>query len=91
MAQKVMKVGVRKANGYLYFVDKQGDVSRAPMARGGVKKGRPEKVGRPASRRRRATCILLTSRVTSPAPRWPAADKTLFSLFFSSFSQSLYS
>ena len=46
MAQKVMKVGVRKANGYLYFVDKQGDVSRAPMARGGVKKGRPEKVGK---------------------------------------------
>ncbi len=34
MAEKVAKVGVRKEGGYLYFVDKQGDVSRARMARG---------------------------------------------------------
>ncbi len=32
--QKVARVGVRKEKGYLYFVDKQGDVSRAKMARG---------------------------------------------------------
>jgi hypothetical protein len=51
MAQKVAKVGVRKAAGYLYFVDKQGDISRAPMARGGVKKGRPEKVGKAGVRK----------------------------------------
>ena len=35
MAEKVAKVGVKKADGYLYFVDKAGDVSRAKMARGG--------------------------------------------------------
>lgn len=34
MAEKVAKAGVKKENGYLYFVDKQGDVSRAKMARG---------------------------------------------------------
>ena len=34
MAEKVAKVGVKKENGYLYFVDKQGDISRAKMARG---------------------------------------------------------
>lgn len=39
MAEKVEKVGVKKEGGYLYFVDKQGDVSRAKMARGGRKKG----------------------------------------------------
>ncbi|MBR9677112.1 hypothetical protein GOV04_03155 [Candidatus Woesearchaeota archaeon] len=39
MAEKVAKVGVKKEGGYLYFVDKQGDVSRAVMARGGRKKG----------------------------------------------------
>ena len=39
MAQKVEKVGVKKAKGYLYFLDKQGNVSRAKMARGGRKKG----------------------------------------------------
>ena len=34
MAEKVAKVGVKKEGGYLYFVDKAGDVSRAKMARG---------------------------------------------------------
>jgi hypothetical protein len=40
MAEKVAKVGVKKAVGYLYFVDKNGDVSRAKMSRGGRKKGK---------------------------------------------------
>lgn len=34
MAEKVAKVGVEKESGYLYFVDKDGDVSRAKMKRG---------------------------------------------------------
>lgn len=38
MAEKVCKCGVKKQDGYLYFVDKQGDVSRAKMVRGGKKK-----------------------------------------------------
>lgn len=38
MAEKVAKVGVRKEKGWLYFVDKKGDVSRAKMARAGRKK-----------------------------------------------------
>ena len=39
MAEKVAKVGVKKEEGYLYFVDKQGDISRAKMAKG-RKKGK---------------------------------------------------
>ncbi len=38
MAEKVAKVGVKKAGGWLYFVDRQGDISRAKMSRGGRKK-----------------------------------------------------
>jgi len=38
MAEKVEKVGVKKEKGYLYFVDKKGNVSRAKMVRGGSKK-----------------------------------------------------
>lgn len=38
MAQKVAKVGVKKQAGWLYFVDKRGDISRAKMVRGGRKK-----------------------------------------------------
>ncbi len=44
MAQKVTKAGVKRQNGYLYFIDKAGDVSRAKMARGKKKGGKPEKV-----------------------------------------------
>lgn len=48
MAEKVAKVGVKKVGGYLYFVDKAGDVSRAKMARGRKKGkgGHPEKVAK---------------------------------------------
>ena len=44
MAEKIEKVGVKRQDGYLYFIDKQGDVSRAKMARGGKKGGKIEKV-----------------------------------------------
>jgi len=40
MAEKVAKVGVKKQEGYLYFVDKKGNVARAKMSRGGRKKGK---------------------------------------------------
>lgn len=40
MAEKVAKVGVKKQAGYLYFVDRRGNVSRAKMSRGGRKKGK---------------------------------------------------
>ena len=46
MAQKVAKVGVKKEKGYLYFVDKHGDVSCAKMARGSKKGGQPKKVAK---------------------------------------------
>ena len=40
MSEKVAKVGVKKENGYLYFIDKKGNVARAKMVRGGKKKGK---------------------------------------------------
>jgi hypothetical protein len=44
MATKVMKCGIKRKSGYLYFIDKQGDVSMAKMARGKQKGGKPQKV-----------------------------------------------
>lgn len=38
MAQKVAKVGIKREEGWLYYIDKEGDVSRVKMARGGKKK-----------------------------------------------------
>lgn len=44
MAEKLVKLGVKRAEGYLYYVGKDGCVWRAKMARGGKKGGKPEKV-----------------------------------------------
>jgi len=44
MAQKVMKLGLKRKPGYLYYIDKKGDVSCAKMARGKKKGGSPQKV-----------------------------------------------
>lgn len=37
MATKIAKVGVRREKGWLYFLDKKGNVARAKMARAGKK------------------------------------------------------
>lgn len=34
MATKVAKVGIKKQDGWLYFLDKRGNISRAKMGRG---------------------------------------------------------
>ena len=44
MAEQVLKAGVKREDGFLYYIDKEGDVSRAKMARGGKKGGKTQKV-----------------------------------------------
>lgn len=39
MAEKVVNVGLKREKGYLYFIDKNGNVARSVMARG-RKKGK---------------------------------------------------
>lgn len=46
MAKKVAKVGIKKEKGFLYFIDKQGDVACAKMARGAQKGGKTKKVAK---------------------------------------------
>lgn len=55
MAEKVHKVGLVREAGYLYFIDKQGDISRSVMARGGKaskKKTAVKKVKKTTTKRR---------------------------------------
>jgi len=40
MAETLVKCGVKREAGYLYFIDKKGNVARAKMARGRKKKGK---------------------------------------------------
>ena len=39
MAQKVLKCGIKRKKGYLYYLDKRGNVAEAKMARGKKKGG----------------------------------------------------
>jgi hypothetical protein len=57
MAQKIAKAGVKREDGFLYFIDKQGDVSRAKMARGGKKGGKPQKVTKVGIKKEKALSI----------------------------------
>jgi len=40
MAEMIQKVGLKREKGYLYFIDKKGDISCALMARGKKKGGK---------------------------------------------------
>jgi len=63
MATKVAKVGVKKAKGYLYFVDKKGDVSRAKMARGKKKgKAKLEKVAKVGVKKKKGFLYFIDKR-----------------------------
>jgi len=53
MAEKVAKVGVKKAPGYLYFVDKNGDISRAKMSRGAAKRRKKKKVAKKKKKKKK--------------------------------------
>ena len=44
MAEKVKSTGVTKESGFLYYLDKNGDVARSKMARGADKGGNAEVV-----------------------------------------------
>ena len=44
MAEKVKRTGVSKEKGYLYYLDKNGNVARSKMARGASKGGNAEVV-----------------------------------------------
>jgi len=46
MAEKVMKVEEKREKGCIYYIEKQGDVSCAKMARGNKKGGSPKKVAK---------------------------------------------
>ena len=44
MAELVKKCGIKKEEGFLYFVDKAGDISCAKASRGNKKGGKTKKV-----------------------------------------------
>ena len=47
MAQKAAKVGIKRKKGYLYYVDKKGNVVETKMARGKSKGGGGKVIAKP--------------------------------------------
>jgi len=70
MAEKVSKVGVKRKEGYLYFVDKKGNVACAKMARG-------KKKGKAKIERRKDTFTSSINKEIFLAQRW-REDNFLF-------------
>ena len=63
MAKKVAKVGIKKEKGYLYFLDKKGNVAKVQMKRAG-KNTRTGLKSR-QTRWQRNLATLVSSRTTS--------------------------
>jgi len=59
MAQKLVKLGIKRQKGFLYYIDKQGDVSCAKMARGDKKGGSPKKVAKVGIKRQEGNLYFL--------------------------------
>ncbi len=53
MAQKVAKVGIKRKKGYLYYVDKKGNVVETKMARGKAKGGGGKVIAKPAVKKQK--------------------------------------
>lgn len=53
MAQKVAKVGIKRKKGYLYYVDKKGNVVETKMARGKSKGGGGKVIAKPGVKKQK--------------------------------------
>mgnify|MGYP003394979226 CR=1 FL=1 len=62
MAEKLVKLGIKREKGYLYYIDKQGDVSCAKMARGNKKGGSPKKVAKVGIKRKEGYLYFLDKK-----------------------------
>ena len=62
MAEKLVKLGIKREKGFLYFIDKQGDVSCAKMARGSKKGGGRKKVAKCGIKRKEGYLYFLDKK-----------------------------
>lgn len=52
MAVKLVRLGIKRQRGFLYYIDKIGDVSCAKIARGKKRGGGPKKIAKTGIRRK---------------------------------------
>ena len=71
MAEKVKNTGVSKEKGYLYYLDKEGDVSRSQMARAGKAVEMLKKLLQLVLQESLVSYILLIKMVMYQDHQWP--------------------
>ena len=62
MATKVCKCGIKRVKGYLYYIDKRGNVSMAKMARGRKKGGSPKVVAKVGVKKKKGYLYFIDKR-----------------------------
>jgi hypothetical protein len=75
MAEKIVKLGVKREKGFLYYIDKQGDVSCAKMARGAKKGGSPKKVAKAGIKRKEGYLYFLDKQGDNSAAKMKRGGK----------------
>ena len=63
MAEKVLKVGMDREDGFLYYIDKDGDIARVQMARGGKKGGPGRRFSEFYQNRQQKQPVVLSKRL----------------------------
>ncbi len=62
MAEKVAKVGIKRKKGYLYYVDKRGNVVETKMARGKAKGGGGKVIAKPGVKKAKGYLYFIDKR-----------------------------
>ena len=62
MAEKVAKVGIKRKKGYLYYVDKRGNVVETKMARGKSKGGGGKVIAKPGVKKAKGNLYFIDKR-----------------------------
>lgn len=70
MAEKVLKVGMDREDGFLYYIDKDGDIARVQMARGGKKGGKPKKVEKCGIKKEKGYLYFLDKKGDISRAKW---------------------
>ncbi|MBI5143440.1 MAG: hypothetical protein HZA30_00025 [Candidatus Omnitrophica bacterium] len=62
MAEKVAKVGIKRKKGYLYYVNKKGNVVETKMARGKSKGGGGKVIAKPGVKKAKGYLYFIDKR-----------------------------
>jgi len=62
MAHKVAKVGIKRKKGYLYYVDKRGNVVETKMARGKSKGGGGKVIAKPGVKKEKGCLYFIDKK-----------------------------